>query len=399
MVIGNGQSHQLIITLGFIFMPKKYILFLSTNYIWGGSEVLWIESARQLDKEGYVVRAGLQYDYELVKRFIKQPRQYIDLRNRLQPLSLTQRVAAKLKLATYTQKDSLHESFKQRKPDLVIISQGNNIDGAHFMRDCTRFGIPFITITHLVTEGFWPSLDDDLADELRTVYQQARCNYFVSANTLRLHEKLLGEKLSNGKVVYNPFTKVIPPGMSFPLVENNSYKVALIGRLETFHKGYDLLIDVIKSEKWRTRPVHFSLFGKGPHLRLIQRMIEQHGITNFTLHPHIDDISVIWKTHHLLLMPSRIEGQSLTLIEAMRFGRAAVVTNVGGTAELIEEGVNGFIADYPNAECIDAAMERAWQQRATWEQLGLNAGNAIAQKHPADALSAFNRQIISLLAG
>ena len=72
-------------------------------------------------------------------------------------------------------------------------------------------------------------------------------------------------------------------------------------------------------------------FGKGPHLELIKRLMEQAGIENMSLHDHVDSVEEIWRHHHILLMPLRMEWQSLSLIEAMRFNRAAIVTDVGGT--------------------------------------------------------------------
>ena len=77
-------------------MPKKYILFLSTNSIWGGSEVLWTQSAQRLSDKGYLVKTGLRYDYELVKQYVSLSKNYIDLRNRILPLSKVQRISQKL---------------------------------------------------------------------------------------------------------------------------------------------------------------------------------------------------------------------------------------------------------------------------------------------------------------
>jgi glycosyltransferase involved in cell wall biosynthesis len=374
-------------------MPGKYILFLSTNTIWGGSEILWTESAKKFIEKGYTVKAAVRYDYELIQPCITDRRNYIDLKNYIKPPANLLRVLQKIKLGKFPPRNILHSHFKKNKPDLVIISQGNNIEGRLFMKDCIQFDIPFVTLTHLVTPDFWPSLNDDLINELNTLYQQARCNYFVSKSTLLLHEKLVGKQLTNSYVVYNPFIKTIPAGITYPSLVNGVYKVALIGRIETFHKGYDLLIDVLKNEKWKKRPVHFSLFGKGPHVQLLKRLIEINDIRNISLHNHVEEIAEIWKTHHILMMPSRMEGQSLSLIEAMRFNRAAIVTNAGGTAELLEEGVTGFMAEYAIPEFIDAALERAWEKRNDWEQLGIEAGKSIARKHPADALSFFVNRI------
>jgi glycosyltransferase involved in cell wall biosynthesis len=294
-------------------------------------------------------------------------------------------------------KDRLHMTLKKEKPDIVIISQGNNTEGGRLMKDCINHRTPFITITHLAMQESWPGLNDQMIDELRTLYGLSRRNYFVSLATQRMSEKLLGENTPRAMLIYNPFTKQIPANVAFPPLKDGIYKIALIGRIETYHKGYDLLIEVLKKSKWKERPVEFSIFGKGPHTELLQRSIKQNDIKNLHLQGHQEDIGEIWKTHHLLLMPSRMEGQSLTLIEAMRFRRTAVVTNVGGATELIKEGVNGFIAEYPIQEAIDAALERAWQQRTNWEQLGIKAEKTILEKHPADALDCFFQQVNDLV--
>lgn len=378
-------------------MVQKYILFLSTNIIWGGSEVLWTAAAKNLAGKGYEVKAGVRYGHPLIASFIPDKQNYIDIQNRIQPLTIKQRILIKLRLGKFHRMDSLQETLKLNKPALAIISQGNNIEGRHLMKDCILLGIPFITITHLVTKDFWPALNDTLINEINLLYKQGLHHYFVSKNTLLLHDKLLGEKLTNSSIVYNPFTKNIPAGIIFPAKNNGIYKVAMIGRIEAFHKGYDLLIEVLKADKWKERPIHFSLFGSGPHVELLQRLIEQESITNFSIHGYQEDISEIWKSCHILLMPSRMEGQSLTLIEAMRFKRAAIVTDVGGTIELVQEGINGFIATHPIPEFIEAAMERAWQKRDEWEQMGIQAAQTIAERHPEDAVAFFNKQLEGIL--
>ena len=378
-------------------MGDKYILFLSTNLIWGGSEVLWTQSAKAFAAKGCKVRAGFFYEFEFADQYMNSKADFVDLAYKPTPLHFLQRVIQKLGLAKFPVKNILHEDFKNICPDLVVISQGNNIDGKVFMEDCILFNIPFVTITQLVTLDFWPALNDKIINKLRFLYRQAKANYFVSTNTLLQHERLLAERFHNNVIVYNPFTKEYPSCINFPVLEDGIYKVALVGRIETFHKGYDLLIDILKQEKWKTRPVQFSVFGTGPHIELLQRTIKLNKIENISFNGHSHKIDEVWKKHHILLMPSRMEGQSLSLIEAMRFSRAAIVTDVGGTNELIDDGVNGFIARYPLPEFIDDALERAWERRDEWEQLGINAAKAIAQKHPADAVSFFNNQIEKVL--
>jgi glycosyltransferase involved in cell wall biosynthesis len=82
-----------------------------------------------------------------------------------------------------------------------------------------------------------------------------------------------------------------------------------------------------------------------------------------------------------LLLPSRAEGNSLSLIEAMICGRIPITTNVGRANELIDDNKTGFIAPAATVELIDEALERAWQKRAEWQSMGQRAADAIRARH------------------
>jgi glycosyltransferase involved in cell wall biosynthesis len=81
-----------------------------------------------------------------------------------------------------------------------------------------------------------------------------------------------------------------------------------------------------------------------------------------------------------MILPSRMEGFSLTLAEAMSCGRVPIATAVGDAGTVIQDGVNGFLAGSASEEAIGAALERAWSERARWRELGL----AAAQFRPTE---------------
>ena len=378
-------------------MKRKYILYLTTNKTWGGSEILWALSANKFIEKGFFVKAGAYYNFDLLKHSLAGREQYFDLTHRFTPQRLIYRLLEKMKIRKYAPVDNLEKLIEKHTPDLAVISQGNNKDGLDLMQFCYDHHIPFVNIIHLVSEHLWPALDDKKIDQLNVIFDKAVVNFFVSKHTLSMHEKILGKKLANASPVYNPFVKSASEAVKYPVVKEGKYKVALIGRLESFHKGYDLLIEVAKQEKWRERNISFTIFGKGPHVNLLKRTVKLYRIKNIIIKEHIENIASIWKDHHILMMPSRMEGQSLTLIEAMRFKRAAIVTNVGGVEELIEDGKSGFIAEYPAEKYIDIALERAWASREYWEQMGITAYEQIKKKHPEDAVSYFNEQIEKII--
>jgi glycosyltransferase involved in cell wall biosynthesis len=85
----------------------------------------------------------------------------------------------------------------------------------------------------------------------------------------------------------------------------------------------------------------------------------------------------IWAKNHLLVMPSYYEGMPIALVEAMLCGRTAVVTNVGGNAEIIIDNESGFIADGVHLASFSNALERAWARKDQLKDLGKKAFESI----------------------
>jgi glycosyltransferase involved in cell wall biosynthesis len=77
----------------------------------------------------------------------------------------------------------------------------------------------------------------------------------------------------------------------------------------------------------------------------------------------------------LLILPSLSEGTPLSLIEAQLCARPALVTRVDGNPEWVDDGETGFIAEAPSVHHLSLALERAWEARDRWQEIG-NAARA-----------------------
>jgi glycosyltransferase involved in cell wall biosynthesis len=118
----------------------------------------------------------------------------------------------------------------------------------------------------------------------------------------------------------------------------------------------------------------------------LHRQIVYGGVSN--------NIEQLWANHHGLLLPSRAEGNALSLIEAMMCGRMPITTNVGRAAELIDDGHSGFIAPAATAELLDQALERAWACRDDWRAIGQRAAHAIRTRHSLRPAEDFAHRIL-----
>ena len=113
----------------------------------------------------------------------------------------------------------------------------------------------------------------------------------------------------------------------------------------------------MRGRDWRLR-----LYGDGKDRKYLEELARHYAIAErVEFCGHIKDIRSIWEWNQLLVLPSRGEGTRLALIEAMLCGRAAVVTDVGGNSEWIEEGRTGFGAEAPTANSFGGgARKRVW---------------------------------------
>jgi glycosyltransferase involved in cell wall biosynthesis len=74
-------------------------------------------------------------------------------------------------------------------------------------------------------------------------------------------------------------------------------------------------------------------------------------------------------------------------------GRPALVTDVGGNAELCVDGETGFIAPATTISSVDETLERAWQQRSDWQSMGKAARAKVEALVPKNPIELFCEQL------
>jgi glycosyltransferase involved in cell wall biosynthesis len=92
-----------------------------------------------------------------------------------------------------------------------------------------------------------------------------------------------------------------------------------------------------------------------------------------TFHPFIEDIYPVYESAHCFLLPSRGEGMSNSLLEAMAMELPAIVTPVSGSSDVVEEGKNGFFVPADASDRLASAMAEIISKPALAERLGQNA--------------------------
>jgi glycosyltransferase involved in cell wall biosynthesis len=276
--------------------------------------------------------------------------------------------------------------LKRFNPDLAVISQGHNSGGAHWAEVCREAAIPYVIIVQCNSEFFW----FDESDVMKAVasYTGARSIFCVSRNNLDLLRLQVGEPLLNGEIVWNPYNVTPEPAPAWP-DESGRWRLACVARLDSTAKGQDLLLHTLARPEWRERPIEVNFFGEGPHELSLRRLAQMLQLNNVYFRGHAPDIRVIWEQNHVLVLPSRYEGLPLALVEAMWCGRPAVVTDVGGNAELCVDNETGFVAPAATVSCFAQTLQRAWEGRNEWRRMGQAARARVESRMPRDPVALF----------
>jgi len=127
---------------------------------------------------------------------------------------------------------------------------------------------------------------------------------------------------------------------------------------------------LIASKELSKAQIQFTWFGSGSMLEVSR--VKATAIAEFAhaeFAGHVPSPEVEYVSAFVYLQPSSVENMSLSVIEALRFGLPAVVTNVGGLPEIVENGITGFVVPSDSPELAAAAIIRLTEDSELWSQM------------------------------
>jgi glycosyltransferase involved in cell wall biosynthesis len=142
-------------------------------------------------------------------------------------------------------------------------------------------------------------------------------------------------------------------------------------------KGLQYLLEAISKVKVKHPSTQFKVYGDGElrdELMAYARELGLDGsqifVGSFTSR---EDLSRIMANTDIFAMSSILEGQPLSLVEAMAYGCPIVTTTVGGIPELIQDSVNGFLCEPRDSDCLARKLCLMIEEPALREKLGCKA--------------------------
>jgi len=372
------------------------LLFISTLSGWGGSEFLWSMAAFQALKEGHEVMVSVApetADHEIIQQLRGQGAVVVARYNNSK--TIFQKVY--LKLNRYRSNwFPVYRNIDFEKPERIIISQGGSYECCYdleLFKQINSKSIPYFIISQYHDE--YGSLDEFIYHTAREIFPKAKTIYFVSQRNREICELFISKRLQNAKVISNPMR--IPDTKPLPYPPDETIQFACVARLDAKVKCQNILFGVMSQPQWKNRKWHLNLYGSGDDKVYLEELAQSLNLEDrISLHGHTKDIKEIWTNNHLLILPSSGEGCALSLIEAFGFGRTAIVTDVGGHEYLVHDNVTGFLSPGWSLKNLAMVLEKAWDVKHTWPQMGLNAFEHFQKHINPNAVGNLLREIIAI---
>jgi glycosyltransferase involved in cell wall biosynthesis len=160
-----------------------------------------------------------------------------------------------------------------------------------------------------------------------------------------------------------------------------------VGRLVP-QKHLECLVAALAMLDPRQRP-WIALAGDGPLRERIEQLALDAGVmADIHFLGVRSDTARLMQVADFLVLPSRFEGLSNALLEAMAAGCPVIASAVGGTPELIEDGRTGLLFAPGSADALSACMARLCADPALRTSLSRSALEHVAHQHAVPALVA-----------
>ena len=160
--------------------------------------------------------------------------------------------------------------------------------------------------------------------------------------------------------------------------EPNDYLVVMIATLRSW-KGHRYVIEAISN-----LPENFKLLivGDGPQEAALKKQMLSLGLEDrIKFFGHQEDVRPFLSMADVFCQPSTAnEGVSQSLLQAASMETPTITTSVGGSLEVIQNDVNGFVVPIENSNAIKVAIERMASDKEMANLFGIKSRMVVEGK-------------------
>ncbi|MCH2232554.1 MAG: glycosyltransferase family 4 protein [Crocinitomicaceae bacterium] len=183
----------------------------------------------------------------------------------------------------------------------------------------------------------------------------SKSKYVVALGGKLTH--ILNDVAGKEKVVVLPNATIVGEELNKAFPEKNEQLNLMFVARFAHNKGIHLLIQAIEdlNEEGLKDQLFFNLAGKG---LLYENYSQNHQLDNIKYWGFIsdEDLQQLYIDAHVFVFPTLFEGMPTVVFEAMAKSQIIIVSDIGATAEQVDES-NGYLIQKNNLEELKAAIK------------------------------------------
>jgi glycosyltransferase involved in cell wall biosynthesis len=221
---------------------------------------------------------------------------------------------------------------------------------------------------------------------LRWVYSHVDVGLYVGLNNKKY---FLETGLRESQLVFAPhavdndrfkdehkeYTRLAKFNRSSNNIADNCIVFLYAGKFQTI-KNLDTLVITFKSI--RNQEIRLVLVGNGPEEQRLRALAEEDRRILFLGFKNQSEMPWVYRMADIYVLSSRSETWGLSVNEAMASSRGVLISRqCGCAADLVEEGVTGYLFDYDNKEELAEKLLKVTDDKELLTRMGASAAEKI----------------------
>jgi len=324
---------------------KKILLYNDAIHV-GGHEYLAVKAVEYLVTQDYSITFIIsKYNVTLYEMLSK-----IEKVNIIRVGIKTSRYQILKNAIDFKRFFYLRKKIKDINPDIIMPIQGNIEMSSSILFAAKASGIPIVTyipLTYFLSDISKSKFIAKIKDKINYLYFQIPDYYITINEGMKRH--ISERNISDEKIM------VVRNGIDFSkydiLPQNEAKKklnlsidifaYALVGRVESYHKGHDFLLEMVNKYKEDFIGSVFLIAGDGDYKVEMERKVSNLGLDKyFVFLGNVSNTSIVYSAIDALVLPSRYEGYEgtpLVLYESLYFNKKVCASKIRGIEGLLPD--------------------------------------------------------------
>lgn len=213
---------------------------------------------------------------------------------------------------------------------------------------------------------------------------------FAVSEQVRQHSiEVDGIDAARVQTIYNGLNLADWDGASRLAKVPGEFLVTTVGNIRRV-KGHDVFIKAAAAVVQQFPKASFAIAGdvlEPAYFAELQTLVQDLNLaTRVRFDGGVTNLRQYLRAADMFVLPSRSEGFSNAIIEAMASSLPVVATDVGGNAEAVKEGTTGFLVPPEDPSALSGAILRLLSDPAQAQAMGAAGRNLVAERFTTESM-------------